>query len=93
MRRLARILGRLSLALGWLGFFVCLILIVAEKSELLTHFVRKLLVERLGAAGREFDIEHASLEWFSPRIHLSGVRVGVDGDMIRFDEATVWGPR
>src|SRR5262249_22677370 len=89
VRRLARILGRTILALGWSAFAVYVILFLAEESGLLTYAVRRVLAERLGPAGRELAIDHVALEWFAPRIRLDGVRLGAGGEMLRIEEATV----
>jgi hypothetical protein len=86
MRSLARLLGRLVLALGWVAFCLLAVLFLAEKSELLTLVVRRVLADRVGPLGKDLYIEHASLGWFLPAVQLRGTRLGEGGDMVRLAE-------
>jgi hypothetical protein len=87
MRTLARFLGRMVLALGWLAFLALAGLFLAEKTGLLTHLARSLIAERAGPAGEDLQIDHLSLSWFDSRVHLYGVKLGEDGDAVLFEEA------
>jgi len=89
LRVVTRFLGGLFIALGWVAFSLLAVLLVAEKTGILTRLAHRTLAGRMHVAGGDLRIEHVSLSWFLPQVTLRGVELGEEGGTVRLEESKV----